>query len=173
VGVRVATRRDPESWIPWVRLLAVPVVIAEVAVEHGNYPPGDERWAWALTAVLGAGAIGFIAAQRRTAHLRVAGLVFDLVVVSTYVILYSFELGTPVRLLLVLPVIEAGLCYGVVGGLLGPLACVPALAVFEWRQAVRLDLYPFDAGHVIGPFGLLVFVGLVVGTLAGRGRAAS
>jgi hypothetical protein len=144
-----------------------------VAVERGNYPPGDERWAWILTAVLAVAAVAFLTVESRGGHLRLAGLVFDIAVVSAYVVLYSFELGTPVRLLLVLPVIEAGLRFGVVGGLLAPIACVPALAVFEWRQATRLDLYPFDAGHVIGPTGLLVFVGLVVGALEGRGRSVS
>ena len=153
-----------------MRLVAVPFALLEVAIERGNYPPGDERWAWTVTAVLAAGAVAFFLAGRGGAALRLPALAFDTLVVSAYVLVYSFELGTPVRELLFLPVVEAGLRFGARGGLLAPLACVPALALFEWRQAGRLDLYPFDAGHVLGPFGLLVLVGLVVGTLADRTR---
>jgi len=166
--IRRSLPQDPGAGIAWVRLVAVPFALLEVAIEHGNYPPDDERWAWLVTAVLGAGAIGFLLAERCGLQLRLPALGFDTAVVSAYVLVYSFELGTPVRELLVLPVIEAGLRYGARGGVLLPLACVPALVLFEWRQAVRLDLYPFDAGHVAGPFGLLVLVGLVVGALADR-----
>jgi hypothetical protein len=52
-----------------------------------------------------------------------------------------------------------------------PLASLPALAFFEWRQAIRLDLHPFDAGHIVGPAGLALLVGLAVGALAGRVQA--
>jgi hypothetical protein len=48
------------------------------------------------------------------------------------------------------------------------LATAPALAFFEWRQAERLGFHPFDAGHVLGPVALGLFVGIVVGVLVRR-----
>jgi hypothetical protein len=97
-----------------------------------------------------------------------AALVFDTAVVSLFVVLYGFELGTPVRELLVLPVLEAALRYGVRGGLAWPLTTAPALAVFEWRQAERLDYYAFDVGHILGPIGIELLAGLLTGALRNR-----
>ncbi len=155
------------AWIAWARLAAVPFVFLEVAIESGNYPPGDEAYAWALASAFTAGAFVLLGFRERAAP----ALVFDWAAVSLWVALYSFEPGTPVRQLLLVPVVEAALRYGVRGGALMPLASLPALAFFEWRQAIRLDLHPFDPGHVVGPAGLALLVGLAVGALAGRIRA--
>jgi hypothetical protein len=157
-----------DAWIVWGRVVAAPFVAFEVAVERGNYPPGDEWFAWALAGVFTAGALVFLHFRER----RAPALAFDWVVVSSFVALYSFEVGTPVIQVLLLPVVEAALRYGVRGGLLMPLASAPALAFFEWRQAVRLDLHPFDPGHILGPIGLQLLVGLVVGTLLRRAEQA-
>lgn len=152
------------AWIAWARIAAVPFVFVEVAIESGNYPPGDEAWAWALASAFTAGALLLLRFPDRAA----AGVAFDWAVVSAWVALYSFEAGTPVRQLLLLPVVEAALRFGVRGGALMPLASLPTLAFFEWRQAVRLDLHPFDPGHVVGPVGVGLLVGLVVGALVRR-----
>lgn len=149
------------AWIARARLAAVPFVFLEVAIESGNYPPRDEAYAWALASAFAAGALLLLRFPERA----LLGLGFDWAVVSLWVALYSFEAGTPVRQLLLLPVVEAALRYGVRGGVLMPLASLPALAFFEWRQAVRLDLHPFDAGHIVGPAGIGLLVGLVVGAL--------
>lgn len=153
-----------DGWVALVRGVAAPFVLLEVAIEHGNYPPGDERWAWTLAAVFAAGAVLFL----RYPAWRAPALAFDWALVSGWVALYSFEAGTPVRQLLVLPVIEAALRFGVRGGVLFPLASLPALAFFEWRQAERLDFHPFDPGHIVGPAGIQLLVGLVVGALTDR-----
>lgn len=158
-----------DGWIAWGRIAAVPFAFLEVGIERGNYPPGDERLAWALAAVFAAGALLFI----RFPRLRAAGLAFDWAVVSAWVILYSFEAGTPVRQLLLLPVVEAALRYGLRGGLLMPVLSLPALVFFEWRQAVRLDLHPFDAGHIVGPVGIGLLAGVIVGALVERLRLGS
>lgn len=152
------------AWIAWGRIVAVPFVLLEVAIESGNYPPGDEPLAWALASVFAVGAALLFRFRDRGA----LGLAFDWTVVSAFVLLYSFEAGTPVRQLLILPVVEAALRYGIVLGALLPLASLPALAFFEWRQAVRLDLHPFDTGHIVGPVGIQVVVGLLVGGLVSR-----
>jgi hypothetical protein len=154
------------AWIAWARLGAVPFVFVEVAIESGNYPSGDEAYAWALAAAFASGALVLLRFRERAAP----ALAFDWAVVSLWVALYSFEPGTPVRQLLLLPVVEAALRYGVRGGTLMPLASLPVLAFFEWRQAVRLDLHPFDPGHVVGPVGIQLLVGLAVGALVRRLR---
>jgi len=161
-------RRDARAGrIAWARAAAVPFVLLEVAVERGNYPVGDERLAWALAAGFAAAAGGLLLA-RGSAWAAPAGLALDVAFVSAFVALYSFEAGTTVRQLLVLPVLEGALLYALRGGLLLPLAALPALAFFEWRQAERLDLHPFDPGHVLGPFGIQLLVGVAVGALVAR-----
>ncbi|MGH3029892.1 MAG: hypothetical protein ACRDNE_03845 [Gaiellaceae bacterium] len=152
------------AWIAWARLAAVPFVFLEVAIESGNYPPGDEAYAWALASAFAAGALLLLRFRDRA----LLGLGFDWAAVSAFVALYSFEAGTPVRHLLLLPVVEGALRFGVRGGALMPIASLPALAFFEWRQAARLDLHPFDAGHIVGPAGVGLLVGLVIGALVRR-----
>ena len=145
----------------------MPFVFLEVVVERGNYPPGDELRAWLLAAAFGAGAIVLLLAAGR-ARAAAAGLAFDLVLVSAFVALYSFEPGTTARQLLVLPVVEGAFLYGLRGGVVLPLASLPALAFFEWRQAERLDLHPFDLGHVLGPAAIQLVVGVALGGLVAR-----
>jgi hypothetical protein len=156
----------PTDWVRWIRLVAVPFVLAEVAVERGNYPPGDEAWAWALAAAFAVGAVAVLAAP------AAVGFVFDLLVVSGFVSLYGFEPSSPVRQLFVLTALEAGLLFGPRGVPAAALASVPALVVFEERASDVLD-EPFDPGHVLGPVGIQLLVGLVVGTLARRARTVA
>jgi hypothetical protein len=149
-----------DRWIPHARLVVVPFALAEIAIESGNYPPGYERWAWTTAAVFTLGAVVLLLARS-----ALAGVILDAFVVSAFVCIYSFEPSSPVRELLFLPVIEAALCYGVRGGLVLPLTSAPALVFFESRTSEELGV-PFDPGHVLGPIGLQVLVGLVVGLLA-------
>jgi hypothetical protein len=160
---------DPADWIAWIRLVAAPFALLEVAIERGNYPAGDERWAWAIGATFALGAVAFFLAHRRGAApraLAAAALVFDTLVVSAYVVLYGFEPSSPVRQLLILVAIEAALRYGRLGAAWA-VTSAPALAVFEWRASERLDV-AYDPGHVVFPIGLQLLVGLIVGTLARR-----
>jgi hypothetical protein len=171
---RSRSRLDPADWIAWIRLVAAPFAILEVAVERGNYPEGDERWAWAISATFAAGAAALFFAHRRKLAPRALGaaaLVFDTVVVSAYVVLYGFEPSSPVRQLLILVVIEAALRYGRAGAAWA-LTSAPALALFEWRASDRLDA-PYDPGHVVFPIGLQLLVGLIVGTLVSRARRSA
>jgi hypothetical protein len=151
-----------ERWIPRARLIAVPFAFAEVAIESGNYPPGYERWAWTTAAVFAVGAVVLFFARH-----PFAGIFFDAVIVSAFVCIYSFEPSSPVRELLFLPVIEAGLYYGVRGGLVLPPASAPSLAFFESKASDELGV-AFDPGHLLGPIGLQLVVGIVVGWLAQR-----
>jgi len=148
------------AWVVRVRLVAVPFALLEVAIEHGNYPPGYERWAWATTAVLAGAAILSIFAGG-----RLLPLVVDTLVVSAYVCLYSFEPSSPVRELMFLPVAEAALLFGTRAGVLWPALSVPALWFFERQTSHELG-EPYDLGHLLGPLGLQVLAGVVVARLA-------
>ncbi len=171
---RTVEEAGVEGWIAWIRLLAAPFILVEAATE--DYPPGDDRWAWAIAGTFAAGAVLLFAAHRRTRGgaappaLGAAALVFDTVVLSSWAVLYGFDPGTPARELLVLVVVEAALRYGPLGALWS-LATIPALALFERRLSETLDL-PYDPGHAIFPAGLYLLVGLLVGTLARRSGLA-
>jgi hypothetical protein len=149
-------------WVALVRLVAVPFAVLEVAIEHGNYPSGYERWAWLTTAAFGVGATAFLFAGS-----RLLPLVFDTLIVSAYVCIYSFEPNSPVRQLLFLPVVEAGLLFGTRWGVFWPGLSVPALWFFERQSSDQLG-EAYDPGHVLGPVGLQLLVGLVVGRLSAR-----
>jgi hypothetical protein len=150
------------SWIRGIRLAAVPFAFLEVAIERGNYPPGDEAWAWLLAGALAIGAVVLLVAP------PLAGLAFDLALVSGFVCLYGFEPGSPVRELFVLTALETGLLFGSALAVLGAaVASIPALVVFEERASRVLD-EPFDPGHVLGPLGIQLLVGLVTAALVRR-----
>jgi hypothetical protein len=149
--------RDVADWIPRIRLIAAPFAILEVLIERGNYPPGYERLAWLVTGVFVAGALVlFFSTRSGLPWAPAAGLA-----------VYSFEAGTPVRQILFLAVVEAGILYGRLGGTVTAFATAPALAFFESKQSDDLSV-PFDPGHVLGPVGLALLIGLVVGTLSDR-----
>jgi K+-sensing histidine kinase KdpD len=170
---RLERLREIERWIAWVRLFAVPFALLEVGVMTTDYPPDYEEVAWVITAVFAVGAVLLwilsrrerpLAAQQR---LAVTSLVFDTAVVAAFFVLYySFEVGTPIRLLLFLPVAEAAVRFGLVGGIVLPLALIPALLAGEWVRADRLDDYEFSADGITFPFGVLLGMGMIVGFLS-------
>jgi signal transduction histidine kinase len=167
-------RRQIERWIAWVRLFAVPFAVFEVGVISSGYPAGYERWAWIITAVLAVGAAAFWFLARAELGLSAqkilgfAALGLDAGVVSAYVVLYySYEPDSPVRQILFLPVAEAAVRYGIIGGAVLPFALAPFLA---WGEALRADRYgrEFSADAVTLPLGIEIMVGALVGWLAGR-----
>jgi signal transduction histidine kinase len=168
--------REIERWIAWVRLLAVPFAILEVGILSSGYPPGYERWAWVTTGVLGAGAVAlwFVAQRELSARAqRLIGfgaLVFDTAVIAAYVVIYSaYEPDSPVRQIMILPVVEGAVRYGIVGGVVLPFALAPFLAWAEWLRADRYNR-DFSADAVTLPLGVEILTGLIVGWLASRLR---
>jgi K+-sensing histidine kinase KdpD len=168
--------RSTERWIARVRLLAVPFAVVEVGFLSHDYPPGYERWAWLVTAVFGVGAIAawFVAhrdlALRQQKILGFAALALDTMVVASFVVIYyAYEPDTPVRQIMMLPVIEAAVRYGILGGVLLPLALAPFLAIGEVLRADRYDR-SFSADAITLPLGIEILVGLIVGWLATRLR---
>ena len=170
-------RRSTEIWIAWVRMLAVPWAIAEVALISHDYPPGYKPWAWAATGVLAAGALTFFVlarlelAERARSAVGLAALAFDTGIIYAYIFIFVFETGTPTVGIVYLAVIEAALRYGLVGGIALPLATFPLLALTEWWRADQFAPPDFDPRYVSLPFGIQVLMGLIVGWLVGRLRS--
>ena len=170
-------RRHIELWICWVRLIAVPFAVIEVAFLSNGYPPGYERWAWIVTGALaaGAGVIWLLARRelspRSQSVLAYSALAFDIAVVGAFVIVfYAWEPNTPIRQALFLPVAEGAVRFGIAGGLVVPLLLAPFLAYGEMLRADRYDR-DFNLDAVTFPLGLEMLMGLLVGWLAARLRS--
>jgi K+-sensing histidine kinase KdpD len=176
VNHELARLQQTERWIAWVRLLSVPFAVVEVGFLSADYPPGYERWAWIITAVLGVCAVAlWFLAQRDLGSaaqkaLGFGALALDTAVVASFVVLYyAYEPDTAVRQIMMLPVVEAAVRYGVVGGVLLPIVLAPFLA---WGEALRADRYnrDFSVDAITLPLGVEILVGLIVGWLATRLR---
>jgi signal transduction histidine kinase len=172
----VAEKRAVERWIARVRLGGFAFAFLQVVLLPDEFPNRRYELAvWITTAVLGVGAISFFLLIRRPLSGRAltvvgfAGLLFDTAVVSTFVLIYSFEVGTPVRQALMIPIAEAAVRYGLRGGIVLPLALTPVYAVFEQLRANELDS-PYDVDHVTFSVGVSLIVGLFIGWLVERLR---
>jgi signal transduction histidine kinase len=98
-------------------------------------------------------------------------LVVDTAVVSAYVLAFSFEVGSPIRSLFVVAVVEAAARYGVVGGLAWPLVLAPVHVWSEWLRTGRSGPAGIDVDNVTLMVGIEVLMGMVVGWLVARLRA--
>jgi signal transduction histidine kinase len=166
------TRQSVERSIAVIRLLAVPFAALQVAATVG-VPHGWQTAGWIITAVLAVGATAFGLAVRRprsergTFALSVAGQLFDVAIVSSYVVAYSLERGTLTPETLFFPLIAGCVRFGVVGGMVTAAAAAPVMVAFErlhshhFNQAFRWD---FVTLHV----GLEVLIALIVGRLVHR-----
>jgi len=170
---RPAAIADADRWLAWVRLGAVPFAIFQVAVSSG-YPTRYLAAAWATTAAFAAGAsVLFILSRRTTGRwLSLVGLVFDTSVVCAYVLVYSFEQGTPIRQLLYLPIVEGALLYGMVGSIAVALLTTPVVIVFEWLRARHGSPHTYRLNFVTFQVGTSLLMALIVGWLVLRLRGA-
>jgi signal transduction histidine kinase len=170
--------RENERWIAWVRLAAVPFAIVEVGAISTDYPPGYESWAWATTGLLAIAGIGFFLLSRADEFARaprrigLLAITIDTVIVTAFVLIYQYEIGSPVNQLFFVLLVEAAVRYGLRGGLLMPLAIVPLFAVAEWWRESKFDNPPhgYQIDHVVFPWGLLTLTGMIVGWLVDRLR---
>jgi signal transduction histidine kinase len=171
----VTERRQNEHWLASVRLGGVVFAALEVGLFSTGYPPGYRFSAWVITAVFAVGSGLIFAAARKAPDrallpLGFAALAFDLAVISSYAILYSYEYGSPTRWALMFVVVEAALRYGLRGSALASVALLPILGFAEWWRAHRFGPPAFQADRVSFPFGVLLLSGLVVGWLVNRLR---
>jgi signal transduction histidine kinase len=168
-------KREIERWIAWIRVGAVPFAVFQVALSTG-YPAGYHRAAWITTAVLGCGAVVFfllsrrVLADRALARVGVAAMVFDFAVVSAYIVVYSFERGTPIRQLVFLAIVEAALRYGMFGSLGMAFASAPVLVAFEWLRQRHSPPHDFMVNFVTFQVGVEVIMALIIGWLVMRMR---
>jgi signal transduction histidine kinase len=171
--------RQLEHWTAWIRLAAVPWAALEVGLLTDDFPSGYDTAAWVTTAAFAAGAVALFGVTRRDLgrrELRRLGLValsFDTAVVAAYVFVFTFEAGTPTRSLVVIPVIEATLRYGLQGVLIVPAAIAPLLVASEWWRSEHFEPRGFDVDHVVFPLALQLVVGSIVGRLTDQLRAQS
>jgi signal transduction histidine kinase len=168
--------RATERWIAWVRLAAVPFAVVEVGFLSTNYPSGYEGLAWLATGLLALGGILLYFVSRsetfdRAPHrIGLLALALDTVVVAAFVLIYQYEIGSPVNQLFFVLLVEAAVRYGIRGGVGMPLVIAPLLALAEWSREARFDNPPhgYQIDHVVFPWGLLTLTGLIVGWLVDR-----
>ena len=175
MSLELERRWELERWISVIRLIAVPWAVIEVGIVTNFTSARYETAAWAVTATLAVGAIGFFWIGRRGVAPRYqpgvcfAGLLFDTGAIWAYALVFSFETGSPtIRALLFFPVLEAALRYGLRGGLLLPVAQIPMLVAIEWWRSDHFTPPDFRVQSVTVPFGLQLAVGAIVGWLVNR-----
>jgi signal transduction histidine kinase len=164
--------RSIERWIAIVRALAVPFAIFQVAVSTG-YPPGYETRAWIATAALAAAAAAFLVVTqlelgpRETVAVSAGAQIVDTAILSSYVLIYFFETGTPTRQVLYVATIAGCVRFATVGGVVTAVVTAVPLAVVEHLRA--------DAAHtryrwdfVTLQVGLELVLALIVGWLVAR-----
>ncbi len=164
--------RQTERWIAYVRAAAVVCAVVQVLVVN-NYPPGYERKAWIVTIGFAIGAALLLARSRidlprpRQVALSVTSLVFDIAIVSAYLLVFNFERASPIRQLFYLVVIEGAIRFGIVGGVLVSLASAPVLVVYEHLRVGHFN-GNFRIDYVTLQLGGEVIVGVIVGWLVVR-----
>ena len=151
----------PGRWL--VLLRAALVIVAVVAVDVTNFPPSYEAWAWgvvgffvavtALSAVLAGVELGRAARVRA----RVLLIACDALVAIGFVAVFSYEAGEPYRALYLIPIAEAALRFGLIGGVVGGAVMTGATIVIDalgpgiqWRAALIRVLVGMLSGIVVG-----------------------
>jgi len=163
--------RGVERWISIVRMVVFPFVLAIVAV--AAYPSGWELWAWLTTAAFALGTIAFFALARSRigeAHSGLQSLLaqlFDTAIVVGYVLVFSFEAGTPVQQLLYIDLAAACVRFEILGGLVLAAASAPIVAGFEKLRVGALHVH-YSWRLVELQTGLETLMALIVGWLVRR-----
>ena len=167
--------REVERWIAWIRVGGVPFAIFQVAIAT-NYPRGYENWAWFVTGIFALGTAALLVLSRREFErkgqlaLGVSALSFDFAIVSAYVLIFSFESGTPIRQIMFLPIVEAALRYAIPGALALALASAPVMAVYEYLRERKVVPHEYHVDYVTLQVGVEVLIALIVGWLVQRLR---
>ena len=165
--------RDVERWMAWIRLGGVVFALFQLGVLRDEYPDGYDVGVWVTTVVLAVTAVVFWVLSRRDLSERSAravgllALTADTAVVASYVLLHSFQEGSLLAMLLVVPLVEGAIRYGFRGAIGVSLACVPVLVAFEMMRDDHFGT-SFDTDNVTFPLGVLVLAGLIVAWLVQR-----
>jgi signal transduction histidine kinase len=173
--VSLGQLRATERWLAWVRVGAVPFAIFQVAIA-ANYPAGYESWAWLVTGTFALGTAVLLVLSRREfdrsgrVALGAAALGFDFAIVSAYVLIYSYEQGSPIRQIMFLPIVEAALRYAIPGAVGVAVASAPVIAVFEYLRQDKIVPHEYHVDYVTLQVGVEVLMALIVGWLVQRLR---
>jgi len=156
-------------WFTLLRLAAVPVAFAYIALQVDDFPPGYQRGAWAAWIVFLIEAILLFLGGRRSrdreARIRfdLSALAFDLTVVFAFIFLFSFEAGQPLRSIVFLVVIEAALRFGWRGGVAVAAVSTPLFGLAELIRDREFG-FEFQLESIVLP-GLMLVIGAIVGQL--------
>jgi signal transduction histidine kinase len=156
--------RRPGQWL--VLLRATLVVVAAIVVGVTDLPSPYRPWAWAVVGffVLVTVASGVLSATElgRSARVRARALliVCDAVVGIGIVAVFSYQAGEPYRALYLIPIAEAALRFGLLGGVIGG-------AVMTGSTLVVDALGP---GLQLRAALVRVLVGMLSGIIVGRLR---
>ncbi len=162
-----------ERWIAWVRLGAAAFALLEVGLFSPDMHPSYRPAEWSLSGAFVAGAIVLLVLARNAppswlGPLGFSALLFDVAVVCIYGILFSYEYGNQTRWATILVVVEAALRYGLLGGVLMPVALIGYFALNEWWRAHEFTGPAFVVDRVTFPSGIVLLMGLIVGWLVQR-----
>ncbi|MBV8065991.1 MAG: GAF domain-containing protein [Actinobacteria bacterium] len=156
--------RRPGHWFVLLRAALVVVAIVDVALT--DFPNAYRPWAWAVTAFFAFSTVvdAWLAYRRLDrkgrSRARVLAVLFDAVAAIGYVAVFSYQAGEPYRALYLVPIAEAALRFGLVGGLsIGTVMVGATLVVDALGSGV--------AGRMIVS---RILVGILAGVVLGRLR---
>ena len=151
----------------WFLLLrAALVVVAIVSVGVTSEPSAYRTWGWAVSgffaAVTALDAVFAFVPLGPAGRLRarVVAVVGDAIVAIGFVAVFSYQPGQPYRALYLIPIAEAALRFGVVGGIPMAAAMVASTIGIDAAQGTL-------AGNTVA---VRIFVGGLVGLIVGRLR---
>jgi signal transduction histidine kinase len=144
-------------------LRAALVVVAIVAIAVAKMPPSYRPWGWAVVGFFAAATVlsGFLSTIEldRAARVRARALLIacDGLVATGIVAVFSYQAGQPYRPLYLIPIAEAALRFGLVGGLVGGVTMTGATILIDalglglqWRSVLVRILVGMLAGIVVG-----------------------
>ena len=151
----------PGRWL--VLLRAALVIAAVVAVGFSTMPSAYRTWGWVVVAFFAAetilSAYLSLIALGRTARVRGRAVLIacDALVAIGIIAVFSFEAGQPFRALYLIPIAEAALRFGLLGGVVSGAVMVGATITVDalgpgllWRVAIVRVLVGMLAGIVVG-----------------------
>jgi signal transduction histidine kinase len=163
--------RATGKWFAVLRVASVPLAVGMV-VATTSFPSGYRFWAWATCGLLALGTAVLFALTwwidfdlRGRRRVSEAAVLFDTAIVFGFMFLYAYRNGQPTWALFYLPIIEAGLRFGMAGGVGVALAAAPVLVAAEFWRSRHFMPHSFRDDSVALRAALGVIVGAVVGQL--------
>jgi signal transduction histidine kinase len=156
--------RRPGQWL--VLLRAALVVLAAIVVGVTDFPSSYRPWAWAVVGFFAlvtvvSGMLSAIELGRRArVRARALLIVCDAVVGIGIVAVFSYQSGEPYRALYLIPIAEAALRFGLLGGVLGGAVMTGATIVID----------ALGPGVQLRAALVRVLVGMLSGIVVGRLR---